>query len=247
MRFGAYEFRPRWRLTIITLAALAILVALGFWQLERAQEKRLLRQQQQQVEGLPAVDLNDTPSYTGLKQEPYRRVTATGRFDSSHQILVDNKTHEGQVGYDVVTPLILEGGKRAVLVNRGWVAMGRTRKDLPSIPTPATKVTVEGMIKIHLKDVISLGHMNQMGKDWPVVVQWLDLEQLKSASGLKLLPFVILQAPGNEHGFVRDWHIVNATPARHISYAVQWFVIATALAVVYVILSSTKVEADERD
>lgn len=247
MRLGAYEFKPRWALSVVTLMALAILLRLGFWQLERAEEKRDILAQQERVRVLPAANLNQLDSIETLVEQPYRKVQATGQFDERHQILIDNKIHQGRVGFEIVTPLLLADSSRVVLVNRGWAPMGPTRQDLPATPTPDGAVTVEGMLKVNLQDVISLGETNRVNQDWPAIVQWVDIEALRASTGLNLLPFMIFQAPGDEHGFVRNWQIVNATPAKHISYAVQWFVIALALAIVYLILSTSKVKSNEHE
>lgn len=245
MRLGVFDFRPRWGLSVATLIALAILLRLGFWQLERADEKRAILAKQEQVRDMPPADLNRLDSYKALKDQPYRKVRATGRFDAQRQILIDNKIHQGRVGFEVVTPLLLQGSQRVVLVNRGWRPMGPTREDLPATPTPEQTVTVEGMLKVNLKDVISISDTNRVNQGWPAIVQWVDIEGLRASTGMNLLPFMIFQAPQDAHGFVRDWRIVNATPARHVSYAVQWFVIAAALLIVYLIMSTHKVKHDE--
>ena len=71
----------------------------------------------------------------------YRPVIAAGTFDAARQILIDNKMQDGRAGYHVVTPLDARDG-RAVLVDRGWVAAGATRAQLPAAAPPAGTVSV---------------------------------------------------------------------------------------------------------
>ncbi len=74
----------------------------------------------------------------------FARVRASGEYDAARQILLDNKVHAGQAGYDVVAPLRLAGSDRFVLVDRGWIAQGASRAQLPVVPPPEGRVTVIG-------------------------------------------------------------------------------------------------------
>src|SRR4029077_12719480 len=76
----------------------------------------------------------------------FRPVRARGEFDAGQQILIDNKVHAGRPGFDVVTPLKIAGGDRYVLVDRGWIALGTRRSELPQVPPPAGEIRVEGRI-----------------------------------------------------------------------------------------------------
>ena len=70
-------------------------------------------------------------------------------FVPQFTILLDNKVYRGRPGYFVVTPLRLSGSSVHVLVNRGWIAAGARRADLPSVPTPAEEIEIEGLGQEH--------------------------------------------------------------------------------------------------
>src|SRR5918999_5519037 len=84
-----------------------------------------------------------------------KRVVARGRFVDEHTVYLDNKLRRGQPGYEVVTPLRLDG--MHVLVNRGWVHAGRTRETLPEVPVPPGEVRVEGLALARLPRVLEAG------------------------------------------------------------------------------------------
>jgi surfeit locus 1 family protein len=126
MRSG-YSFRPRLWAIALAAAACAAGIALGNWQLRRAEEKRVV---------LP-------------------HVTVEGEFLPRFTVYLDNKLNHGRVGYEVITPLKLRDGSN-VLVNRGWVAAGATRDALPEVRTPAGQVRVEGIALDGLPRVLSL-------------------------------------------------------------------------------------------
>jgi surfeit locus 1 family protein len=131
--------------TLATIAAIAVFVAAGNWQRGRMDDKAALRAQLDAalaapVAALPATDVD----WSAWR---YRSVDVEGNYDAARQILIDNKVHAGRTGFHVVTPLDLADG-RAVLVDRGFVAAGATRADLPAVPPPAGTVHVRGRINI---------------------------------------------------------------------------------------------------
>jgi surfeit locus 1 family protein len=159
----------------------------------------------------------------------YQRVSARGVYDSGHQFLLDNMTHEGQAGMHVLTPLLLPDGS-AVLVNRGWVPFGATRDSLPDIEVSPDPRAVGGRLDQLPRPLIRLEAEPLSG--WPRLISYPRMEDLAAALGRKLRPQLILldaQAPA---GYVREWRVPGTTPDRHLGYAIQWFAFAaTALAI----------------
>ncbi len=125
MNPGRSRFAPRPLPTLVAAIAVVACAVLGEWQLGRAAEKRVLAQDF--ARGGPALEWRQLPA--GAPR--YRRVSASGHYDPEHQFLLDNMSHAGIAGVEVLTPLLLDDG-RAVLVNRGWQSFGATRADLPA-------------------------------------------------------------------------------------------------------------------
>jgi cytochrome oxidase assembly protein ShyY1 len=136
---------PRWlRLIAAALAVAAACVALGFWQLDRFDQRRA-RNDLLHANVAAAPVAPDALLGVGRPLPPgqqWRRVEAHGRYDEAHQILVRNRPLEGATGYYVLTPLVTDDGP-ALLVNRGWVPIGATALARPDVPAaPAGQVTV---------------------------------------------------------------------------------------------------------
>jgi surfeit locus 1 family protein len=240
MRFGNREFSPRPIPTLTALVLLPILLSLGFWQLDRAEQKREMLRQYQLQQGESVLNLNKH----AVEQEfyPYQRVEVTGKFDSKRQFLLDNKVYQGRAGYQVITPLLLPDNKAAVLVNRGWLPQTESRQELPAIPTPAESLNIVGQLKLDVGKGFRLGESGIHDDAWPRVVQWLDIEQIEKSLGYKVQHFVILQNPDSPAGFVRDWYIKKISPEKNTSYAVQWFALALALVIIYLVVNIHKAE-----
>lgn len=119
--------------TLAYLCLLPILIALGIWQLGRSEEKRLfLEKQEQKLASSEILQLSSATEDDAVALR-YKKVQATGHYDQAHQFLIDNQINEGKAGYFVLTPFILQGGAKAVLVNRGWVPLNQKRSVLPDL------------------------------------------------------------------------------------------------------------------
>jgi surfeit locus 1 family protein len=237
MRIGKYRFKPTLVPTLLVALLLPVLISLGIWQLNRAEEKREILQNQQDNLRKPVIVIEaDIPP---LAQLPNRRLAVRGKFETHYQILIDNKVERGTAGYEVVTPLRIAGTTRYVLVNRGWIPLGESRAILPQFDTTNEEVRLSGLARFETKDV--MGSQTRFDDKWPAVVRWLDIEALRKETGLDLLPFVLLLDEKAEHGFVRNWKFINAPPEKSTSYAVQWFTLALALLIIYIVVNTKKI------
>jgi len=223
------RFRPGLPATVFTAFFLPVLLTLGTWQLGRAEEKRRMFADFEAGAGAP-VALADHPA--GLEAlTRYTRVEATGSYLPGRQFLLDNMVEEQQVGYRVLTPLLLRDG-RAVMVDRGWVpkAFG-TGSGLPDIGVDDAARTVTGRIDRLPRPGIELD--GGQGKGWPRVVQFPSSDELSETLGLSLVPGLILLDPSAPDGFRRNWRPSDFGPERHVGYAVQWFALAVTLVILY--------------
>ena len=236
LSLGKFEFAPTAWSTIITFVLLPCLIMLGVWQLHRAAEKQNIKNTYQLRSQSPALDLNHLQTLS--VDQKYYPVTATGSFDNQHQFLLDNKIYNHQPGYQVLTPLILSD-QRAVLVNRGWVAQGRSRSQLPILQPISSQVAVQGTIYEIPKNNFVLNNSLQ-DASWPKRIQAIDFAQLTKLSGLNLMPIVILLDANQNNGFVREWSPVNLNVNIHYGYAVQWFALALTLFVLFIIVNTKK-------
>lgn len=239
MRIGKFQFRPGLIPTIAVLILLPVLIRLGLWQLDRAQEKREIIAAQNEKLALPPLEISKALENT--KDLQFHHLRITGTFSTQYQVFIDNKVHQEKAGYEVVTPIRIGQSQQYVLVDRGWVPMGATRTQLPTINTPDQQVTVMGIAKYNTKDVVSFGSANRSNQGWPAVVRWVDIKELAKESKLNLLPFMLLLDPEAKYGFVRDWKFVNMPPEKHISYAIQWFTMALALIVIYLVVNLKRI------
>jgi surfeit locus 1 family protein len=221
--------RPAWVPTVAAFATVVLCVIAGNWQHRRMLEKEALQQSMQHAASLAPVTL--PAAVDDWSAWRFRQIVASGEYDARHQILIDNKVHEGRVGFDVVTPLRLADG-RAVLVDRGFIAGGPTRAVLPEVPPPAGPVTVRGRIDIPARKYFELGDGNApTGPIW----EHLDPGRFAQATGIVVLPMVIEALDAATGGtLVQDWPLPDAGIDMHLGYMVQWYTFAAMAAGLWV-------------
>jgi surfeit locus 1 family protein len=237
---GSRIFTPRPLTTLLTLALLVLLISLGRWQLRRADEKGAL------YDSFASGSDVTRPIDASTPPVPrYQHLEAAGHYDDSRQVLIDNMVESGQAGYFVITPFELQGGGW-ILVNRGWVPVGASRAERPSIPANAQMRTIRGRADKLPSPGIQLGTRTALTPPYPVVASFPNHEEvaalLKEPRWASAADVVLLDA-AQPDGYVRHWSPPGFPPLRHVGYAVQWFGLAAALFVIYIVTNTRRATA----
>ena len=247
LRIGPWRFRASVVPTVATIAVLALLISLGRWQWGRAEGKEALQREFTQRAADQAMRIAASPATASWASDEtveamrYVRAQVGGTYDARYQYLLDNRVYEGVAGYHVLTPLLVEDGSFAVLVNRGWVPVGSSRATLPEIPAPGSRVTVEGLLSPPGQGGLLLGASGYESGQWPRVVQRIELDRMQSQLETSLYPLILLLDPGEADGFVREWRpYYGISPNRHRAYAFQWWSLAVALVVIYLVVNLSR-------
>jgi surfeit locus 1 family protein len=226
--------------TLFTIPAFITLIGLGVWQLDRLDRKlNLIAQVESRMalapERLPA-DITDPDA---LK---FRHITVTGTFLHEHEMHLLAHTERGQVGYQVITPLIQPDG-RAVLVNRGWVP--DTKRDPAARPEGQVtgEVTVTGLARPGWPQGLFVPNNAPQANFW----FWGDLDGMAKAAGLtQYAPvFVEADATPNPGGLPVGGQTRITFTNDHLQYAITWFCLAIALVVIFIIYHRTQVQKQD--
>lgn len=213
--------QPKWIVaTVVVVALAAVFIRLGFWQLDRLEERRAANAVgEKRLQSGPA-DLDALLAETGdLDSLEHRHVDVEGEFDPSEEVLIRSQVELGQAGFHVITPLVADDGS-AVLVNRGWVPLGMDTPPVDAAPEPSTQ-RVEGWV-----------HLTQtrppLGAEEPSgeldVFNRVDITRLGEQMSHELEPVYVvamgersdeLPIPVNPPDFDDE--------GPHLAYAIQWF------------------------
>lgn len=203
---------------MLLLSLVGLFVWLGFWQLDRAEEK--------EQQGQSRAERVDQPAWkiSGEELNPsameYRQVEVEGEYLADHQFLLDNRKHQGKAGYHLLVPMKIVDSERAVLVNRGWIFQGERRTQLPEIDIPQGVQKIQGVVRMPREQ----GFRLEQQADAPLRL-YIDLPQIGQQAGVELLPFVVRQQGAGNEGLIREWRSERPAqgPDAHYGYALQWF------------------------
>jgi surfeit locus 1 family protein len=238
---GNRRFKPTLFAAVLALLGIAGCLRLGLWQLERADQKRAL------LSAFAGGSERAVVAGSDLGKLPrYQSIELTGRYDTRQQVLLDNMpSARGQPGYHVLTPLQRESGDW-VLVDRGWVAAGATRAQLPNVEVDGRVRIVRGQLDELPRPGIRLGGAGSSttttATSWPRVLNFPRHEELTALLGRPLAQRLVLLDASQRDGYERLWQArFGFGPERHLAYAVQWFALLAAIAITFVVMSLKKV------
>jgi surfeit locus 1 family protein len=218
--------RPRWLPPLVAATGIALTAWAGSWQLSKAYEKEALKVAYDQAVVAAPVYLNG--EMLAVEDLNLKRIEARGNFVAAAMVLLDNKTRAGVAGYEVVMPLRIAGSTTHVLVNRGWIAAGRDRAQLPDIRTPDLSVDVVGMARIP-------GRFFELARsdDSATVWQNLTVERFARARKIDVLPVLVEQSNAIDDGLQRSTTSPEFGIGKHYGYAVQWFALCALIIFLY--------------
>ena len=235
IKIGRYSITFEKAPALAYLCLMPLLIALGIWQLGRAEEKRLFLKQQEQ--GLASSEIIQLSAAIDDNVDAlrYKKVQAIGHYDQAHQFLIDNQISAGKAGYFVFTPFFLQREAKAVLVNRGWVPLNQDRSVLPDIQIKNEQTVVRGRINRFPGVGIKLAGAEIPTEGWPSVLQVVDSQVLAKKLAYSLFPFQIELDKDLPGGFKREWQTTTIMlPEQHTAYAIQWFALAFTLTLLFI-------------
>jgi len=236
---GPRRFRPSLWAVLITVPAVLIMLALGTWQVQRMAWKAELLQRVEQRVKAPPVPLPATVS--DPESFEFRPVTVTGRFLHDKEMRLMARPRQGQVGYEVLTPLQRADGGGVVLVNRGFVPMDRR--------DPATRPESQSGGEVSLTGLVRLpqpaGWMQPENRPGGDAWMRVDPPAMAAALGLSgVAPLVVeaLPEPGKTGGVLNGIPPQVELPNNHLQYAFTWYSLAVTLIVIFVLSQRRRIE-----
>ena len=208
------------RLTVFSLGFLTMFIYLGFWQLSRHDEKQALVANQQVLASSPW----QAPEDESAAGTP---VQLHGHYNTESLFLFDNRVLNGVVGFEVLKVFLVDVTGKSMLVNRGFVPMGREREDKPTIPALVETNVVYGHV-YHPSAPLLAGHPATVALP---IVQTQQPQVLLADQ--PAYPYVVRLSETDPNALPRNWPVTTILPEKHRAYAIQWFLMAAAIVIAY--------------
>ena len=222
-----------WAISVFTLFFLPLTINLGFWQLDRADQKTQLQQTLEALEQ-PIMLIDDQGLTLGALNN-LQRVTLNSTFIKPFIWLKDNQVVTGKVGYDAIG--LIRVGADLLLVNRGWFASNGQRNPLPTIDWVSGEVSLTGrLVPVHANPFqLSI---DTYTNEYPQLVQAITppvlAKHLATLVEGNLLPWVLMLDTAGDATLTPHWRASTMASEKHLAYAWQWFGLALTLSLLYI-------------
>ncbi len=244
---------PRWIITtLLVIAAVGVMVRLGFWQLDRLAQRRAFNASVEAQINASPLDLNTTIPQNQLASMEYRTVVVRGTYDPQNEVLLRNQVYGDLPGDHLLTPLRIAGSPLGVLIDRGFIPMDQDQ------PSERARFAQPG--EVMLKGIIRLPHVPQFfGVPAPTLAPgqtrldaWntVNLARIQKQIPYPLLPVYIEVVPGPAQAGIAVSGSIGSgsttvpypipspdqpdlSEGPHMGYAIQWFSFSTILALGY--------------
>ncbi len=237
LRFGEFRLKFHPLIFLCLCSSLGMFVSLGFWQLDRADQKQAMADELRAravAEPVPFAAIADSTSVPGNMT----RVVLEGEYQNGISFLVLFQFFQGQAGYELLTPFKPDNGGELVLVSRGWISAG-SGSDRPPVPVVDGPQQIRGQIVV---PEFEPAPGEVVDTDWPVRLPRLNVAQAGRLLGEPVYPWVVrLEAdqPGVQN---RHWTPPRIETRGHFAYAVQWFGIALVVALAALLYASNLIQ-----
>ncbi|MBT0587888.1 SURF1 family protein [Alteromonas oceanisediminis] len=214
---------------LLTIAAIGVMLKLGFWQLDRMQEKEQRLATIEQRNTLTPMTL--TELLDAFDDPRDVAVSFLGTPDLSRVFYLDNRIVDGSVGYELIVPVDTNIGP--VLVNYGWLAGGTDRRYLPGFQVDDGLQRFDGVVYQPSHNP-AIRETADAEDGFPMRIQQIDLDRMGTLAGAPFESFVVVLPTGFNEQFSGNWQPVVMPPEKHLGYAVQWFGLALAAAIIFI-------------
>jgi surfeit locus 1 family protein len=222
-------------MTLLCVLLISLFSLLGNWQLHRAREKTTMLTEQAHQANQPPIAWS--PNRVSPKQ--YQTISVSGQY-LTQNFLLDNQYHAHQIGYQVLTPMLLDN-EHILLIDRGWIAGDPSRRTLPPITQPSQTVRLSGQTYYPSDKIWVLGQIVEKKSGDLTLIEKIDSKIISQLLHKSVYPFIIRLDKKEADGYIREWAVVSMPPERHKAYALQWFAMALVILILYIVLNLKKI------
>lgn len=232
------KIQINWKIALGVFFIVMVLLRLGFWQLDRAEQKRQIQQDRdaQRLAAPVSIELLNLDDQKALKGT---KIKLQGHFDNTKSILVSKQIFQGRSGYEVITLFNLQAGDRLILVSRGWVS-AKHRQQLPVFTAVTGVQSLVGEIYVPADKSFFLPQKIDATASWPLRVHHFDINDISQFFDRPVLPFIVRLEKDSPGVLMRHWWETRLQTTNSTSYALQWFAMVLLLSVI-IILKSTNI------
>ena len=226
-----FFFKPVFWPTVFFVFSFIILISLGTWQVKRLIWKNDLISFYLKQSTNNIINLHKENFVS--EEIEYRKVRLTGKFLNKKEVHITGKTYEGNAGFHVVTPFLMQNGNY-VLVNRGWVSENYKEAKSRSFSLINEETSVIGLIRYPQKKGYFVPENEPDNGFWFTIKPTEIKKHLKIDKETFIIKFYVDALRQEKKinlpiGIKEKINIRN----QHLSYAITWYSLAIVLMIIY--------------
>lgn len=232
-----------WKTSLLVIAAVIVMIRLGLWQLDRLDQRRAFNARVEEQLAQSALEISEENLRADLYNMEYREAIVLGEYDHDRQVVLRNQDWQGRLGVHLLTPLIVQGSDRAIMVNRGWIPYEDFEAGKLSQFDENGLVEVNGVIRRSQTKPRIGGRADQIPAEGEPPLQawnWINVGGIAGQLPYELLPVYLQGSPESSRNQMpyRTQLELDLSEGSHLGYAFQWFTFALILAIGYPIYVS---------
>lgn len=232
-----------WKTSLLVIAAVIVMIRLGLWQLDRLDQRRAFNARVEEQLAQSALEISEENLRADLYNMEYREAIVLGEYDHDRQVVLRNQDWQGRLGVHLLTPLIIQGSDRAIMVNRGWIPYEDFEAGKLSQFDESGLVEVNGVIRRSQTKPRIGGRADQIPAEGEPPLQawnWINVGGIAGQLPYELLPVYLQGSPEPSRNQMpyRTQLELDLNEGSHLGYAFQWFTFALILAIGYPIYVS---------
>ena len=236
-----YKFKFKLFPTLIFAITFCGFIVLGFWQIDRADQKNVLNSNYSDRQQEATIVLDKNNIMDEKSSLLWRKVEFEGSFLNKQNIILDNQIFNQIAGFNIITPFKINGSNSIVLVNRGWHPNLKNREMLPVINEIKGERSLLGYIAGFPVSGIKLGKNNIETLNSQIFrFQRLDTLELNYFLSANVMPYMIYLDPIIDKEFYENFKLPAPDSQKNYGYAFQWFAFAITLLIIFIRLSMTR-------
>jgi surfeit locus 1 family protein len=230
-----FSRRHIWK-TVLIGGLILLFLRLGVWQLSRLQERKAANEVLAAQLAQSSFSIND--EVDSVEWEPLldRGASAIGTYDFENQMVLVQQRHNGQFGVHLVTPLLLDGSDKAVLVDRGWVPSAESEPGVIAQFDEMGTVEVVGFVQ-NTERLPRTARTDPNPTLFEREIFQINTPRLQEKLPYDLLPVFLLQTPDPDQTTFdipfRSEPEIDLSDGPHLGYALQWFAFAIIAVIFY--------------
>jgi len=223
-----FLFRPKWiGFHLLCIFGVVLMVNLSLWQFHRLDARKTFNSEVKERSSLSIVDVSTLDTSDPLSVE-WRPAGVTGTYLADEQVLILNRSQGGIAGMNVLTPLLLADG-RAIIINRGFIALSATPPSAPTGP-------VEVVGTLRASEERTTGQATEASGELTEFFR-LDINRLQQQIDPELIPVALVaeRSQPADSSVLAPISPPELSEGPHLSYAIQWLIFSTAVIVGWVL------------